>query len=182
MDSIALRYAVALRNIAREENKVQEFKEALLFFTDLVQERDDFYRLLTSEFITLNKRHELIENILAAFALPSFVAFIQILMERKRLRALNAITKEFTFLANDLLGIEEGIVYSAQLLDHQELLAVTQAISQTRGRPVELKNLLDERLIGGVKVIVRDQVYDGSVQAKIDGLKSHLQRTKAVKL
>ena len=43
------------------------------------------------------------------------------------------------------------------------------------GKKVELKNKLDERLIGGVKVVVHDHVFDGSVKYKLETLKEQLK-------
>ena len=39
---------------------------------------------------------------------------------------------------------------------------------------VELKNIIDPSLIGGVKVVIKDRIYDGSIKHHIDMMKQDL--------
>ena len=41
-------------------------------------------------------------------------------------------------------------------------------------KKVELKNQIDESLIGGVKIVIKDRVYDSSIKYKLEQLKSSL--------
>ena len=38
----------------------------------------------------------------------------------------------------------------------------------------KLKNQINESLIGGVKIVIRDRVYDSSIKYKLEQLKSSL--------
>ena len=122
------------------------------------------------------------EKVLADLRLPDFITFLKLVIDRRRLRELPIVTREFVNLANKILGIDEGIIYSAVALSDDDVKTIEEKMTILRGTKVELINRIDERLIGGIKVIIRDQVYDGTLLAKITELKSHLQRTKAVKL
>ncbi|MFA6855264.1 MAG: ATP synthase F1 subunit delta, partial [Bacilli bacterium] len=137
---------------------------------------------LTSEFVTKNERKKTLEKVLADLRLPDFITFLKLVIDRRRLRELPIVTREFVNLANKIIGIDEGIIYSAVALSDDDVKTIEEKMTILRGTKVELINRIDERLIGGIKVIIRDQVYDGTLLAKITELKSHLQRTKAVKL
>ena len=39
---------------------------------------------------------------------------------------------------------------------------------------VDLKNVLDAKLLGGIKVVVHDHIFDGSLLFKVDELKKQL--------
>ena len=55
-------------------------------------------------------------------------------------------------------------------------MKVEKVIEAKLGSQVELENVIDERLIGGVKVIVEDKIFDGSVKNKVERLKESLIR------
>ena len=43
---------------------------------------------------------------------------------------------------------------------------------------MELQNIIDERLIGGIKVVVHDHVYDSSLLYKINSLKKGIRKER----
>ena len=63
-----------------------------------------------------------------------------------------------------------NIVYN--LFDDIE--KVQNSISESIGVKVELHNKVDPSLIGGIKVIIKDHVYDGSLKNKLSKLKNEL--------
>jgi F-type H+-transporting ATPase subunit alpha len=71
-------------------------------------------------------------------------------------------------------GIAFGAVYSARKIDKDYMKALEMTFSQKLSRRVRLENKIDPDLIGGVKVIVNDTVWDGSYKTKIDELRSAL--------
>jgi len=182
MNQVALRYAHALMGIAQEQKSVEVYKNALIFVNNLVKNNEKFYKYLNSEFISKKERKNTLEDVLSNLELPDLIAFLKLIIDRKRLRELPIITQEFIKLANEIIGVDEGIIYSAIRLSNEDIRVVEEKMEQLRGTKVELVNRIDERLISGIKVIIRDQVYDGTLLAQLTELKSHLQRTKAVKL
>lgn len=111
MNQVALRYAHALISIAQENNEVEAYKNALIFVNDLLKNNESFYKYLTSEFVTKNERKKTLEKVLADLRLPDFITFLKLVIDRRRLRELPIVTREFVNLANKILGIDEGIIY-----------------------------------------------------------------------
>ena len=71
-------------------------------------------------------------------------------------------------------GIVFGTVSSAKPLDKEELTKLEAAFSYKTGRTTKFENKIDESLIGGVKVNINDDVWDGTYKAKLNDLKSNL--------
>ncbi|MGI6713733.1 MAG: ATP synthase F1 subunit delta [Bacilli bacterium] len=182
MSRVALRYADALVAIAKQENQIEAYKNALLLCEKILKENEEFSKYLKSEFVAKTERKKVIEKSFAIFQLPNLVNFYKLLIDQRRLSELSGIVKEYISQANKLLGVDEGFVYSAVDLAPEEITAIETRMSAIRGCKVELKNLIDSRLIGGVKVVIRDQVYDGTILNKLVGMKKHIQSAKAVKL
>ncbi|MCH3977030.1 MAG: ATP synthase F1 subunit delta [Bacilli bacterium] len=179
MESIAERYATALHGIAKEEKRTDQYLEAVSFLLRTFREFPDFYAVLTSEFIRREDRHRIIDKVFKQFDMPLLINFIDLLIDRHRLRDIKEIAKKFRYLVNADKGIEEGIAFSSQPLTDDELIKLKQALSTVRAHQVELTNRLEPNLIGGVKVTIGDEVYDGSVSHQINELLLKLRKGKA---
>ena len=70
-----------------------------------------------------------------------------------------------------------GTVYSVRVLSSKQIKDIEKAISSQLGRDVKLENKLDAELIGGVKVVVNNNIWDGSYKSKIKDLKKDLLTT-----
>ena len=67
-----------------------------------------------------------------------------------------------------------GTVYSVRKLDDKTIKKVEEAIKSQLERDVKLENKLDEELLGGIKVVVNNNVWDGSYKTKLKDLKTGL--------
>ncbi len=71
-------------------------------------------------------------------------------------------------------GMVLGQLYSVRPLDRRTVLKIASAISQSYGHRVALENIVDADLLGGVKVVVRDSVWDGSYKTKLESIRKEL--------
>ena len=55
---------------------------------------------------------------------------------------------------------------------------ISDAVGKKLNHKIELKNIIDERLIGGVRVVINDHVFDGSVKFKLETLKNNLKERR----
>ena len=81
-----------------------------------------------------------------------------------------------------LLTLEQEKLYSEQVVvgrkAREQLEKIELAIAKKIGHKVELKNLIDSRLIGGVRVVIHDHVYDGSIKYKLETLQNNLKERR----
>ena len=84
------------------------------------------------------------------------------------------ISTAFNTLCNEAKNVSEGIVYSVNELSAEQKDAIEAAVGKKLGVTLDLTNRLDANLISGVKVVVGDNVIDGSLQHRITSLKSEL--------
>ena len=181
MDSLANRYARALCSIAIEENQVEEYQQKIQFVDQQLKENPDFMRILSSYFITKEEKHRVIDQVFEPLGSRHILSFLKLIIDHNRIHELFPILKEFHSLCNEARGIVEGIAYTVYPLKEQELKDITQAISKKMGQSIELKNEIDPRILGGVKVVIHDRVFDGSILHKVESLKQNLQTGKVGK-
>jgi F-type H+-transporting ATPase subunit delta len=65
-------------------------------------------------------------------------------------------------------------VYSAFPIDEEALAEVAITLEKRFGRKLNLKVALQPDLIGGIRVVVGDEVLDTSVKARLEQMKAAL--------
>ena len=78
----------------------------------------------------------------------------------------------------NIVNVQFDEVAHRYFYEGRELKGVTTAIAKKLGHEVELKNLVDARLIGGVKVVIHDHVFDGSIKYKLETLENTLKERR----
>jgi len=97
--------------------------------------------------------------------------FLRTVVENGRLLALPEIAHQFRELKNAQLGAFDAIVYSAFELDGAALADLSGVLEQRFSRKLNLQVRLQPELIGGIRVVVGDEVLDASVQARLQQMK-----------
>ena len=102
----------------------------------------------------------------ARSALPDMAKnFLRTVIDNGRIDALPEVAAQFRALVNRRNGSSDAVVYSAFPMDSAALSEVSAALEKRFGRKLNLAVKLDESLIGGIRVVVGDEVLDTSVKA-----------------
>ncbi|KIQ35544.1 ATP synthase F0F1 subunit delta [Variovorax paradoxus] len=97
--------------------------------------------------------------------------FLGALLENGRFSVLPEIAKQFRALANVKSGSSDAVVYSAFPIDAAALANVSAALEKRFGRKLQVTVQQDPELIGGIRVVVGDEVLDTSVKARLEQMK-----------
>lgn len=97
--------------------------------------------------------------------------FLRTVIDNDRLAALPEIAEQFRALKNARSGSADAVIYSAFPIDAAALGAVAPALEKRFGRKLNLTVQQDPSLIGGVRVVVGDEVLDTSVKARLEQMK-----------
>jgi F-type H+-transporting ATPase subunit delta len=100
--------------------------------------------------------------------------FLRAVIENGRLNALPEITAQFRSLKNAQSGLSDAVIYSAFPIDGSVLGDVAAWLEQRFGRKLNVHVEHDASLIGGIRVVVGDEVLDASVKARLEQMKSAL--------
>ena len=96
---------------------------------------------------------------------------LRAVIDNGRLAALPAIAEQFHALVNARSGIADATVYSAFDIAPAQLTEVVAALEKRFGRKLNPTVLLAPELIGGIRVVVGDEVLDTSVKARLEQMK-----------
>ncbi|AOG22101.1 F0F1 ATP synthase subunit delta [Acidovorax sp. RAC01] len=111
----------------------------------------------------------------ARSALPDMAKnFLRTVIDNGRINALPEVASQFRALVNRRNGSSDAVVYSAFPVEAAALADVSAALEKRFGRKLNLSVQLDESLIGGIRVVVGDEVLDTSVKARLEQMKAAL--------
>jgi F-type H+-transporting ATPase subunit delta len=97
--------------------------------------------------------------------------FLRMVIENGRLAALPEIAVQFRALKNEQSGSSDAVVYSAFPIPAETLGDVAGALEKRFGRKLNVTVAEDPSLIGGIRVVVGDEVLDTSVKARLEQMK-----------
>jgi F-type H+-transporting ATPase subunit delta len=81
------------------------------------------------------------------------------------------VAEQFRALVNRRNGSSDAVVYSAFPMDGAALAEVGAALEKRFGRKLNLQVELQPELIGGIRVVVGDEVFDTSIKARLEQMK-----------
>ena len=108
----------------------------------------------------------------ARVALPEMAKnFLRTVIENGRLSAVPEIAEQFRVLKNAQSGSSDALVYSAFAIDQAALADLTVTLEKRFARKLNVTVQLQPDLIGGIRVVVGDEVLDSSVKARLEQMK-----------
>ena len=173
MNEIASKYATALYELALENNQLDIYQEQTRFVLNSFEENEEFLDVLNSKFLSVKEIHEIIEKTYVGVE-QDIISLLKIIVENHRVNLLKDIFVSFNSLCNSYKGITEGMLFSAFPLDKKTIADIELAIGKKEGRKISLIFKIDPSLIGGVKVVINNHIYDGSVKNKLAEMKQSL--------
>ena len=103
--------------------------------------------------------------------------FLRTVVENGRLSVLPEIAAQFRALKNAQSGSSDAVVYSAFPIDGNALQEVSAMLEKRFGRKLNASVELQPELIGGIRVVVGDEVLDTYVNLTKEG-KSHATQSR----
>jgi F-type H+-transporting ATPase subunit delta len=111
----------------------------------------------------------------AKVALPEMAKnFLHTVIDNGRLDALPEIAEQFRALKNAHGGTADAVVYSAFAIDGAALADLTVTLEKRFARQLNVSVQMQPELIGGIRVVVGDEVLDTSVKARLEQMKMAL--------
>lgn len=97
--------------------------------------------------------------------------FLRTVIENGRLNALPEMATQFRALKNAQSGSFDAVVHSAFPIDSAALADLAVTLEKQFKRKLNLSVVLQPELIGGIRVVVGDEVLDTSVKARLEQMK-----------
>ncbi len=120
---------------------------------------------------TADQVFDLIVAILPATLPAQAQNFLRTVISNGRLSVLPEIATQFRALKNAQSGSSDAVVYSPFPMDAATLTSVLVMLEKRFARKLNASVVLEPELIGGIRVVVGDEVLDTSVKARLEQMK-----------
>ena len=100
--------------------------------------------------------------------------FVNLLIENDRLALLPEIHAQFETLKNEREGVVDARISTAFELDAAQLASLVADLEKRFKRKINPQVCVERELIGGVRVVVGDEVIDASVRGKLNAMAAGL--------
>ena len=120
---------------------------------------------------TDNQAFDLITGVAGAPFTNAALNFLRMLIENGRLSVLPEIANQFHALKNARSGSSDAVVYSAFPIEGAALADLSATLEKRFKRKLNVSVALEPELIGGIRVVVGDEVLDTSVKARLEQMK-----------
>jgi F-type H+-transporting ATPase subunit delta len=102
---------------------------------------------------------------------PKVSNLLATVVDNGRLAALPEIAAQFNALVKSRSGTSDATIESAFPIDDAQLPQVVAALEKRFGRKLNATVVVDPGLIGGIRVVVGDEVLDTSVRARLERMR-----------
>ena len=171
--AVSARYARALLELGTETGNVTRIQEELTRFVAAYNASGDLRNVLLNPSISRGERKDLLSSLALRLRLsPLIKNFLSLLLDKNRVDQIPAIGTTFQRMADDKAGNVRADVTSATKLNAMQIAKIKSTLGKLTGKKVLVNADVDENLLGGVVTRVAGKVYDGSLRAQLDKMKT----------
>ncbi|MFJ7745011.1 F0F1 ATP synthase subunit delta [Peribacillus sp. NPDC097295] len=172
--TVAKRYAVALFQIAKEQNLINQLEAELRVVNEVFTNDNELLGFLAHPKMTKDAKRTVVANAFTSIS-PSILNTVLLMVERHRTDEVPAMAKEFIELANEENSVADATVYTVRPLTENEMEAVSSSFAAKIGKKhLRITNVTDSNILGGIKLQIGNRIYDGTISGKLDRLSKQL--------
>ena len=176
--AVAKRYGQALLQIGQEKNCIDQYQEELKMVVDTIDTNAELKGILISQTVSSDKKKEIVKQLFASQVDKNVLNMLNVVIDKNREEFLAAIYDAFCAYADEVRNIAYADVVSAYPLTEDQETALSAQLAKMSGKTVKLNVSVDESLLAGMIVTFGDKVYDGTVGARLAGMKNKLHEVQ----
>ncbi|ALJ05555.1 ATP synthase subunit delta [Pseudalgibacter alginicilyticus] len=169
----AVRYAKAVLSLASDQKTADAVNNDMKLIVTTIAENKDLSEALQSPVIPSSVKKSILLDVFNT-ADKTTVGLIDLLISNNRIDILEDVALKYSQLLDESKGIELATVTTAIALTADLEKKVLAKAKELTGRDVEVKNIIDESILGGFILRIGDVQYNASVANQLNKLKREL--------
>jgi len=174
MERLSILYANALFDLAKKQDKLDDFLEQATFLQNCLSE-EDCQRVILHPHITAEQKHEFFNKAFFEHINSDLLGLLYLVADKNREPYLLQALSELIFLIKSHKGIVTAEVSSAVAFDDKQADALKKVLSEKLNKDVELELKIDQSLIGGPYIYVDGYYIDWTVKTRLRDLTVHMK-------
>ena len=172
INEVSLQYAKSLYDLSKDLDQDLNDLEVL---KSCIGNSNELVKVLMHPSISKEEKKELFKNLLSGKVEDYFLYFIYVLVDNERILELENIYDTFRMLVDEKKNILNCEVVSKYPLDKNIKEDLIKYLSQKYQKEIKLKETINDELIGGIKVIVQNEVIDYTIDSTLTNLKNTIK-------
>lgn len=174
MSDVSKEYGGALFDLACEEKLDFELLNQLLVVRDIFTKNPKYAKLLSTPDIPKSERVQAVSEAFDGKVHEYISSFLKLLTERGHAAHICECITEYENMYYEHQGLVVAHVESAVELTDAQKNAILAKLEKKLGSDVALKCTVNPDLIGGLRIMAKDELYEGTVRGKLNQLKKNL--------
>jgi F-type H+-transporting ATPase subunit delta len=168
---IANRYAKALFDLTIEMDVLEKVRQDALLLHEVCNSNKDFVFMLRSPVIRADKKALVIKEIFSKHLQEITLNFLLIITRNKREKLIPEIFIQFIEIYKIHKNIITVEITTAAQIDETLRKRILTLLEKRASAQVDLKEKIDEEIIGGFVLSYEDKQYDASIIRQIKNLR-----------
>lgn len=178
VQEVSRTYAQALFDSAKSKGLIDEAGEHLNDLRQYLAHDPALSNFLRSPRVLESDKRGLLRKAFASTMPRLLVEFLIVLVDKKRAVYLTEIIDEFIRLVEAENGIARATVITAKALEESDRQRLIEKLSAKTSMQVHIEEKVDTSIIGGVIVILHNEIIDGSVQHGLNLVREQLSKVR----
>ena len=170
-----------LFELAREKGVLEDVERALKGFSRLLDENPELREILLNPMIPAGRKKELIRRLTQHDPVPLADDFFHLLVDKGREDVFLHMEETFGRLLDRSRGIEAALIQTPKPLDEEIKAALAEHLGRATGHTIRITEEIKPELIGGARILMGSRMLDGTLRARLEGMRRHLLEAARVK-
>lgn len=166
----AIRYAKAVLSLANDKSLAEAVNNDMKLIVTTIAKNQNLNNTLQSPVVRSSVKKSIL---LSVFKNINTITknLIDTLITNKRLNILSYVASKYNQLYNELKGSQTATVTTAVEITEDLKAIVLAKVIELTGKKVELKNIVDQNILGGFILRVGDIQYNASITNQLNTLR-----------
>ena len=170
-------YGEALFQIAAESASITQMLDEVVQLKSILVANGELGELMSNPRFSKEEHLDILSNVFKGKIDEKLYLFLELLVNKGRYENVIDILDYFILRVKEHQGIGQAFVTSAVEIDSEtKNLIKEKLLSTTDYKAIEIEYTVDEKLIGGMVIRIKDRIVDNSVKTKLEQISRDLHK------
>lgn len=175
---VARAYAHALFLSVQEKRLIDVAYDQFNSLNELIEKDNTLLNFLSAPQVLDENKVALVRDVFDSRLEKLFVEFLVVLVDKNRIKHLSEVINEFNRLVEAERGIARITVITALPLKDSERSKLKTKMHEKTHLQIILEEKVDPRILGGMIIILHNEIIDGSVKHGLDLVHEQLGKVR----
>lgn len=175
---VAKKYSSALFELAKEKNMLDTAWNEFNDLAKMLDKDGSFLDFMSAPQVPDEDKYALTKKAFSDKLDKTLFNFLMFLAQKRRINFLPEIAEEFDRLVKAEKGIARATCITTSKITDSERDKLIGKLSEKTSLKIELDEKVDASILGGMIVILHNQIIDGSIRHGLDQLKNRLMKVR----